>query len=310
MPDTERSKEELAVAIAELKEEHNAVILAHNYQIEEVQLIADHIGDSLDLSRRAAELDCRVIVFCGVHFMAEGAALLAPEKTVLLPRDDAGCPMADMITADALREKKKLHPGAAVVCYVNSSAAVKAESDICCTSANAVDVVNSLDADEVLFIPDRNLGLYIQRFTKKKIIPWEGYCPTHHRVDEDDILAAKEAHPGATTIVHPECEPAVIDLADEVLSTGGMLRFAAETTAGEMIIGTEVGLVERLRRENPDKAFHLASKKLICPNMKKTDLEAVDASLNALAPRITVPEDVAAGARRALEKMLAVPRSN
>jgi len=309
MADTSRPSEEIVTEIGRLKLEKNATILAHNYQIPEVQLIADFLGDSLDLSRKAADVDSEVIIFCGVHFMAESAAVLSPEKTVILPRDDAGCPMADMITPASLREKKQQHPNAAVVCYVNSSAAVKAESDICCTSANAIKVVNSLEQDEILFVPDQNLALYTQRFTEKKIIPWQGYCPTHHRVDTEDVRAMKAAHPDAVVVVHPECTPEVIDEADEVLSTSGMIRFVGETPVKEIIIGTERGLMERLAREYPGKKFYLASSKLVCPNMKKTDLEAVDAALYALAPRITVPEDIAAGARQALERMLAVPRN-
>jgi quinolinate synthase len=310
MPERPENHEQLPEAITELKREKNAIILAHNYQRTEVQLAADYLGDSLGLSRTAARVSEQVIVFCGVHFMAESAAVLAPDKTVLLPREDAGCPMADMVTPNALREKKMLHPEAAVVCYVNSSAAVKAESDICCTSANAIDVVNSLDAEEILFVPDRNLALYVQRFTDKNIIPWQGYCPTHHRLDADELAAAREEHSGSVVIVHPECEPAVIDMADEVLSTGGMLRFAGETTAREIIVGTETGMLDRLRREFPDKKFYLPSPKMVCPNMKKIGLEEVDASLYALAPRITVPEETAVGARRALERMLTVPRSD
>jgi quinolinate synthase len=309
MPGTAPLKEELAAEIRRLKLERKAIILAHNYQIGEVQEIADFLGDSLDLSRKAAEVDSEVIIFCGVHFMAESAAVLAPDKIVILPRDDAGCPMADMITPSSLREKKKQHPRAAVVCYVNSSAAVKAESDICCTSANAIAVVNSLEQDEILFIPDRNLALYTQRYTNKKIIPWQGYCPTHHRVDAEEIRAMKTKHPHAVVVVHPECTPEVIDEADEVLSTSGMIRFMSGTNAEEIIIGTERGLVERLQREYPKKKILLASSKLICPNMKKTDLEAVDAALYALAPRITVSREIASGARQALERMLSVPRN-
>ena len=301
--------EELIREIAALREERNATLLVHNYQMPDVQSVADYLGDSLDLSRRAAESEAEVIVFCGVHFMAESACILAPEKTVLLPREDAGCPMADMVTPGALREKKKEHSDAAVVCYVNSSAAVKAESDICCTSANAVRVVESLEQEEVLFVPDRNLALYVQRFTEKKIIPWQGYCPTHHRIDADELRAAKQERPNAVLVVHPECTPEVIDMADEVLSTSGMVRFAAESEAEEFIIGTEVGLMERIQRENPHKRFYLASSKLVCPNMKKTTLEAVAASLRALSPRITVEPEVAKKARQALERMLAIPRS-
>jgi quinolinate synthase len=296
--------------IVRLKRDRGALILAHNYQPQEIQLIADLLGDSLFLAQRAAEAKEEVIILCGVHFMAESAAILAPNKTVLLPREDAGCPMADMVTVPALREKKKQHPKAMVACYVNSSAAVKAESDICCTSANAVSVVKSLDADEILFVPDRNLGLYVQRFTEKKIIPWNGYCPSHHFFTKEELLAAKEEHPNAVVIVHPECTPDVIDLADKVLSTSGMVRFAREAKTREMIVGTEEGLVERLRREFPQKNFYLPSDRLFCVNMKKMGLEDVVQSLRILKPRITVPDDVAAGARRALERMLAIPREN
>lgn len=302
--------DDIETEINELRRERNAIILAHNYQPEEIQLMADMLGDSLGLSRRAAEVSEEVIVFCGVHFMAESAAVLSPDKVVLLPREDAGCPMADMVTVPALREKRKQHPNAAVVCYVNSSAAVKAESDICCTSANAVSVVKSLDADEILFVPDRNLGSYVQRFTEKKIINWNGYCPSHHFLSEDELLEAKQAHPDAVVIVHPECTPEVIDLADEVLSTSGMIRFAAETAAKELIVGTEEGLVDRLQRENPEKEFYIPSDSLFCLNMKKIGLEEILDSLRILSPRITVPEDVAAGARRALERMLEIPREN
>lgn len=305
----EAGRLELAREIEELKRERRATILVHNYQPPEIQAIADMLGDSFDLSRRAAATDAEVIVFCGVHFMAESAAVLAPEKTVLLPRPDAGCPMADMATAPALRDLKRRHPRAAVVCYVNSSAEVKAESDVCCTSANAVRVVESVDADELLFVPDRNLALYAQRFTSKRIVPWNGYCVVHHRLTAGEVIAAKEAHPEAVVIVHPECTPDVIDLADEVLSTSGMIRFAAEAPVREIIVGTEEGLLQRLQREFPDKEFILPSDCLLCVNMKKTGLEDVAASLRNMAPVISVPEETASRARRALERMLAVPRN-
>jgi len=302
-------RRDLAREIERLKRERGATILVHNYQPPEIQAIADMLGDSFDLSRRAATTDAELIVFCGVHFMAESAAVLAPEKTVLLPRPDAGCPMADMATAPALRDLKRRHPRAAVVCYVNSSAEVKAESDVCCTSANAVQVVNSMAEDELLFVPDRNLALYAQRFTSKRIVPWNGYCPIHHRFTADELRAAREAHPGAVVVVHPECTPDVIDLADEVLSTSGMIRFAAEAPVREIIVGTEEGMLQRLRREFPDKEFILPSDCLLCVNMKKIGLEDVVASLRSVQPVISVPEEIASGARRALERMLTVPRN-
>jgi quinolinate synthase len=292
--------------VQKLKKQRNAVILAHNYQIEEIQDCADYIGDSYGLSRIAADTEASVIVFCGVHFMAEGAAILSPEKTVLLPELLAGCPMADMVTVEALREKKKLHPEAAVVAYVNSSAAVKAESDICVTSANAVEVVNSLDAEEILFVPDRNLGSFVAERTDKRVVLWDGYCITHHRVSVDDVKTVRSLLPEAAVVVHPECRPEVVKAADFAFSTSGILKFARETGYRQIIIGTEMGLLYRLRQENPDKEFYLLSQGLICPNMKYTTLEKVLRSLETLSPVITVPEKVRIPARRALDRMLAV----
>ncbi|MCW3491444.1 quinolinate synthase NadA [Dethiobacter alkaliphilus] len=297
---------QLTEKILKLKEERNAVILAHNYQIGEVQDIADYVGDSFGLSRVAADTDADVIVFCGVHFMAEGAAILAPEKTVLLPEILAGCPMADMVTADALREKKKEHPNATVVTYVNSSAAVKAESDVCVTSSNALNVVNSLDTDEILFVPDMNLGSFIADRTDKRMIMWEGYCITHHRVRAADVDAAREKHPDAVVVVHPECRPEVVKKADHAFSTGGILKFARESEHKKLIIGTEMGLIHRLEKENPEKEFYLLHQGLVCPNMKYTNLEKVVAALENMQPVITVDDEVREGARRALERMLAV----
>jgi len=302
---SERTRQ-LLERVKELKARRNAVVLAHNYQIEEVQDAADYIGDSFGLSRIAAETEADVIVFCGVHFMAEGAALLAPDKIVLLPEILAGCPMADMVTVEALKEKKRQHPGATVVTYVNSSAAVKAESDICVTSANAVRVVNALDCREILFVPDKNLASFVASHTDKQVIPWEGFCVTHHRVSLQDVRTAREAHPDAVLVVHPECRPEVVQAADYAFSTSGILQFARETEHRKLIIGTEMGIMYRLRQENPDKEFFLLSQGLVCPNMKYTTLEKVVRALETLQPRITVPENIREGARRALLRMLEI----
>ncbi|SHE81561.1 quinolinate synthetase [Desulfofundulus australicus DSM 11792] len=297
----------LSEEIKRLKKERRAVILSHVYQRPEVQEIADFVGDSLGLAQQAAKTDAEVIVFCGVHFMAESAAILSPDKIVLLPEIKAGCPMADMVTVEALRERKKEIPGVIVVCYVNTSAAVKAESDVCCTSANAVKVVSSLPEDRpVLFIPDKNLGQYVARQTGRKIHLWEGYCNTHDRLFAEDVLAAREAHPEALVLVHPECHPEVINLADAVASTTGMIRFARESSAREFIIGTETGILHQFRKQCPDKEFYLASDKLICPNMKATTLEKVHRALVTLEPRVTVPPEIREKALRSLERMLAV----
>jgi quinolinate synthase len=251
------TQQERKEEIRRLAKERNALLLAHNYQRDEVQEIADITGDSLALSMEAAETDRDVIVFCGVHFMAESAAILAPDKTVLLPRLDAGCPMADMVTAEGLRELKKQHPKATVVTYVNSTAAVKAESDICCTSSNAVNVVNSLDADEVILVPDRNLGHYIAEHTDKTCYFWEGYCPTHERLSADAVKKAQQDYPDALFMAHPECPQEILKLADHICSTSGMYEFARQNPAKKFIVGTEMGILYRLRRENPDKEFIL-----------------------------------------------------
>ncbi len=292
--------------ILALKKKRNAVILAHNYQIPEVQDVADLVGDSLELSRAAAHLDAEVIVFCGVDFMAETAAILSPQKKVVLPEKGAWCPMAHMITPDQLKDLKALYPEAAVVCYVNSTAEVKAESDICCTSANGVQVVNSLPQKQVIFVPDRNLAAYVARHTEKRIIPWNGYCYVHDRFTPDEVLAARAQHPQAEVLVHPECRPEVIDLADYVYSTAGMGRHARASKAHEFIIGTEVGMLYRLKKENPGKEFYPLSEKAFCQNMKKTDLAKVLRALQTLEPLVTVPEETASRARRAIERMLAV----
>jgi len=295
--------------IRELLREKRAVLLAHNYQRDEIQEIADITGDSLGLSRQAAETDAEVIVFCGVHFMAESAAILSPAKTVLLPRLDAGCPMADMITADDLRAWRRKHPDAVVVTYVNSSAEVKALSDICCTSGNAVNVVRSIPENrEIFMVPDRNLAHYVAKMSGRALSWWDGYCPTHDRLTTSAARKAKAEHPDALLVVHPECPPEVVEMADAVLSTSGMYGYCRRSEAKEFLIGTEMGILYRLRKENPGKRFHLASRALICPNMKLTTLEDVRDSLATLSPRVTVPEEIRGKALAALEAMLRVPR--
>ena len=296
----------LAERVLKLKRERNAVILVHNYQLGEVQDIADFVGDSLGLSQNAAKTKADVIVFCGVHFMAETAAILCPDMTVLLPDMHAGCPMADMINAEQLRQKKKELPDASVVCYVNSTAEVKAESDICCTSANAVKVVESLENDEILFVPDQYLGHYVSTKTNKEIHLWPGYCPTHARIRDQDIIRLKQEYPQARVVVHPECRPEVIALADEVTSTGGMVRYAQKEDVREMIVGTELGIIYRLRKENPGKKFIPVSEQAICPNMKLITLEKVLWSLEEMAPEVKVPEAIRLRAKAAVDKMLAI----
>jgi len=292
--------------ILRLKEKRNAVILAHNYQPGEIQDIADLLGDSLELSRAAAREEADVIVFCGVDFMAETAAILSPEKNVIMPESGAGCPMAQMISAERLKEFKKDYPNAAVVCYVNSPAEVKAESDICCTSANGVEVVNSLSEDQVIFVPDRNLGHYVSRHTDKDVILWDGYCYVHDRYTLEDVQKERAAHPHAELLVHPECRPEVVDEADFVYSTAGIARHAKESKMKEFIIGTEVGMNYRLKKENPDKEFYPLSEGAVCVDMKKTTLEKLHRSLETLEPRVVVPKDIADRARGAIERMLAV----
>jgi quinolinate synthase len=294
--------------IRELLKQHNGILLAHNYMRDEVQEIADITGDSLALSMEAARTDAELIVFCGVHFMAESASILAPDKTVILPRLDAGCPMADMIDVAGLEAMKAQHPGVPVVTYVNSTAAVKAASDICCTSANAGKVVASLPDREIIFAPDRNLGRYVARTSDKTFHYWDGYCPTHERLKPEDVQKLKSAHPDALFICHPECSPAVSALADHVCSTSGMYDYCRKNPAKKFIIGTEAGILYRLRVENPDKEFILASPALFCPNMKLTSLEDVLQSLRTLSPVVKVPEEVRIPAKRALDRMLAIPR--
>ncbi|MGQ9497440.1 MAG: quinolinate synthase NadA [Desulfotomaculales bacterium] len=295
----------LIQAIRRERRRRRAVILCHYYQRPEVQDIADCVGDSLELSRWAAGTDADVIVFCGVHFMAESAAILSPDKMVLLPEMTAGCPMADMVTAEALRAKKAELPGYEVVAYVNTSAEVKAEADICCTSANVIKVIQSLPPEKpILFVPDANLARYAARKTGREIVPWPGYCNVHDQLRAQDIIQAKAAHPAAAVLVHPECREEVIELADEVASTSGMLRYAANSDRREFIIGTEEGLLYRLRQECPGKEFHLASPNLVCESMKLTTLEKVLRALETLEPRVTVAPDVRRRALQALERML------
>ena len=308
LKDNEMNKkdvEELQAKIVELKKAKNAVLLAHNYQIEEVQLVADYLGDSLGLSQIAAKVDCDIIVFAGVKFMAETAKILSPGKKVLLPRLDAGCPMADMIVVDELRELKAKHKNAKVVTYVNSTVEIKAESDACCTSSNAVKVVKNIDADEVIFIPDRNLGSYVQKMVpEKKIILFEGYCYVHDRIKKEEIEKMKELYPGAKVVVHPETRMEVIELADEVLSTGGMLKYISQSNAEEFIVATEQGLLERIKRENPGKKIYPALKPKICSNMKRTSLRDVYDSLKQEKYDITIDPEIAARAVKSLDAML------
>jgi len=304
----ENSDAKLIQEILSLKRRRNAIILAHNYQLGEIQDIADFVGDSLELSQKAAKTDADVIVFCGVRFMAETAFILSPDKIVLLPDIHAGCPMADMITAEGLRERKSELPGAIVVCYINSSAEVKAESDVCCTSANAVKVIESLDAHEILFVPDQYLGHYISTKTDKKMILWPGFCHTHIRIQPQYITNLRQEHPQAKVVVHPECRPEVIALADEILSTGGLCRYANRTEVKEIIVGTEIGIIHRLRKENPSKKFIPASEQAICPRMKLITLENVLWSLQEMTPEVKVPEEIRLKAKVAVDKMLEIGR--
>lgn len=299
----------IAEKIKKLKEERNAIILSHFYTRREVQEVADFVGDSLSLCRAAVNSKADIIVFAGVHFMAESASILSPEKSVILPVPDAGCPMADMVTVKALREEKEKHPDAAVVCYVNSSAAVKAESDICCTSANAVNVVNSIENREVIFVPDKNLGAFVSLHTDKKIHLWPGFCHVHDNISEDDIQKLKNAHPDAEFLAHPECRPEVLLLADQILSTTGIVKQVEKSDSGEFIIGTEKELFEKLKRKHPDKKFYPPSEKARCYNMKKITLESILNSLENMEYEIHVPEHVRVKAKKALDRMVEISGS-
>ncbi len=287
-----------------------AIMLAHNYQPGPIQDVADLVGDSLELSMAAAKTEAEVIVFCGVHFMAETAAILCPEKTVLLPRTDLGCCLAESVKVEKLKERKEELPGVPVVTYVNSTAAVKAESDICCTSANAVRVVNSLTASRVLMVPDQNLALYVARHTPKgvEIITWEGWCNVHDGLTAAEVLKCREIHPGAVFIAHPECNPEVLDLADAICSTSGMLQYVHEAGAREFTIGTEQGILHRMKKENPGKLFHSPCRRLICRPMKRMTMADVLSALKENRHIITVPEETRLRALKAVERMLAVPR--
>jgi quinolinate synthase len=301
------SDHRLIAEIAALRKEKNAVILAHNYQPGIIQDIADLTGDSLELSRKARETDADVIVFCGVHFMAETAAILNPDKVVVLPNASAGCAMADMITARDVRRIREEYPGVPIVTYVNSTAEVKAESTVCCTSANVNRVVASFKDETALYlIPDQNLALYASRHTDKTIHYWKGYCPIHHRLTAETVRQARNAHPDALFVAHPECRPEVLDLADMVTSTSGMLRFATESPHRAFLIGTETGILHPLRRDNPDKVFYPVSTEMVCPDMKKTTLADIVRSLETLAPRVHVPEEIRVRALRAVERMLQI----
>ncbi len=298
------SQAELKKKIKALKKEKNAIIVAHNYQFPEIQDIADFVGDSLELSRKAASLKNDIIVFCGVKFMAETAKILAPDKKVLLPVKDAGCPMADMITAEQLAGLKAKYPNAKVVTYVNSNAEVKALTDVCCTSSNAVKVVQNIDAEEIIFVPDRNLGAYCQRFTDKKIIIWEGHCYVHSRISPSEVRTARINLPEAVLIVHPECAPQVVDMADAVLSTSGMLEFVKKSSAKNFLIATEEGIIHRMKKENPGKQFYCAGTPKFCVNMKKTKLENVLHALETETYQIEVAKKIANKAKASLDKML------
>ncbi len=325
-----RHTDSLRDEILKLKEKRRAIILAHNYQRDEVQEIADFTGDSLELSRTASTIDCDVIVFAGVNFMAESASILSPDKTVLLPEINAGCPMADMIKIDkprreikrfpgfdnppsliypvefTLRDIKARYPGVPVVAYVNTTADVKAESYICCTSANIVEIIHSLDYDTVICVPDRNLSMWAQKHTKKKVIAWDGFCHVHERVKPEDVERARIQHPKAILMAHPECRIDVLEMADHVTSTSGMLRFAKASSEKEFIVGTELGLMYRLKKENPGKSFYPLREDMICPSMKRTTLKSILRALKENKYVVKVPEDIRVSAKRALDRMLGI----
>ena len=297
--------EELKNEIYRLKKEKNALIVAHNYQIDEVQEIADFVGDSFYLSKVCAERPEEVIVFCGVHFMAESAKILSPHKKVLLPEIDAGCPLADMVTAEDVENLKKKYPDYSIVCYINSPASVKAKSDVICTSSNAVKIVREFPNDKIIFLPDKNLGSFVKKqVPEKDIILWEGFCITHYKIKKEDVEKAKSAHPNALVLVHPECRPEVVELADFVGSTKQIIDFATASKEKEFIIGTEMGVLYSLKKLNPDKKFYILHQGMICPNMKKNTLQSVRDALLYERYQIEVEEEIIQGAKRALAKML------
>ena len=307
IPEVE-DREELKKSIKKLLKKRNAILLAHNYEPPEIQDIADLCGDSLELSIKASQTNADVIVFCGVHFMAETASILCPEKTILLPAADAGCPMADMITAKGLIEKRKEMPDVWVISYVNTSAEVKAESDVCCTSANVIQVVNAVPPDKrILMTPDKNLAQYALNHTGRNISYWEGYCPIHNNLRVDQVLKVKNAHPGAPFLAHPECPPEILALADEIKSTSGILAYAAQSNKKEFIIGTEVGILHPLKKANPGKTFIPADPGMFCPDMKKTGLAQIQFALESMGPEVRVPEEIRVRAKAAVERMLMIP---
>lgn len=302
-----RAENKIIKQIGELKKKHRAIILAHNYQLPEVQDIADYCGDSLELSRIAAKAKARMVVFCGARFMAETASILCPDKKVIMPDRNAGCPMADMLTVKELRDLKQKHPQATVVAYVNTSAEVKAESDVCCTSANAVSVVNALrEKKEIIFIPDKYLADFVSRKTARKLIVWDGFCPVHVKILPGDIKREKGLHPEACVIVHPECLPGVIALASAALSTSQMCNFVKTNQAKEFIIGTETGMIYRLKKENPGKEFYPAKNEAVCWDMKHTTIKDVLGALEGLRFEVGVPEEIRCRARRAIERMVKI----
>jgi quinolinate synthase len=299
-------KKDLIEKINKIKREKNAVILAHVYQRPEIYNVADFIGDSYGLSKKATETNAKIIEFCGVDFMAESAYILNPEKTVLIPTKLASCPMAAMVDVNSLRKLKAQHPNAGVVSYVNTMAAIKAESDICCTSANAIKVVNSLPEEEIIFVPDSNLANYVMKHTDKKIIPWSGWCYVHNKFSFEELIKAKRLHPDAKVLVHPECIPEVVDLADEVFSTTGMINYVRQNPFKKFIIATEIGVIEKLRLEFPEKIFFQAPPGGTCIQMKKITLELVYASLEKNQFKVVVPENIRVRAKKALDRMLNV----
>ncbi|HIE05246.1 MAG TPA: quinolinate synthase NadA [bacterium (Candidatus Stahlbacteria)] len=293
-----------------LKKERDAIILAHNYQLPEIQDVADFAGDSLDLAKKGAETGHRTIVFCGVRFMAESAKILAPEKTVLLPVADAGCPMADMVDREKFEEMKRKYPDAAIVCYVNTTAETKANCDYCCTSANAVSVIEAVDAKRIIFVPDENLASWVQRHTRKEIIPYPGYCYVHKKIRSSEVKRIKEKHPDAELLIHPEADPDLLDLADHVLSTNGMVKYVKGSACKKFIIGTEEGLIYRLKKENPKKEFYAAGNGLTCINMKKTRLADVVNALKNNTFEIKLDPDIMDKARQSLQRMINIRRSD
>ena len=300
---------ETASKIKELKKRNNILILAHNYQIPEVQDIADFLGDSLDLAMKATKTDAENIIFCGVDFMAESAQILNPDKTVIIPDIEAECPMANMVDINDLKKLKNTHL-AEVVAYINTTAETKTLTDICCTSANGTKVVKSISSKKVIFIPDKNLGMYIKRFVKdKEMIIWPGICPTHHRIRKEEIQKLKEKHPDVEILVHPECRPEVIDIADHAFSTNGMVNYSKNSDTKEFIIGTEKELCYRLKKENPDKTF-FPIKTAICPNMKKITLEKVLNSLETLEPKIEISDEIMKKAIKPLQRMMEIGRGD